>query len=82
MKNWYIYKGNGDCFDSQNYRRITKKTAPSCVNGCKICAVLLKEKTSVPSKSFSTKLMQHMIDAIASGLPQPSEEPKVLLKNC
>ncbi len=82
MKNWYVYKGTGDYFDSHNYRRIAKKATPSCVNGCKICAVLLNDKALTPSKPFSDKLMQHMVDSIASGLPQPFENPKVRLKNC
>lgn len=82
MKNWYVYKGNGDYFDSQNYRRIAKGAIPSCITGCKICAVLLKEKSLTPSKSFSNKLMQYMIEAIATGLPQPDEKPRVVLKNC
>lgn len=81
MKNWYVYKGTGDYFDSQNYRRMRKKAEPSCVTGCKICAVLLKEKSAIPSKSFSDKLMHYMIDAIASGLSQPFDQPQVLLKN-
>lgn len=82
MKNWYAYTGNGDYFDSQNYRRIAKRTNPSCVNGCKICAVLLKDKSLTPSKSFSNKLVQEMINAIATGLPQPCEMPRVVMKNC
>lgn len=82
MKNWYVYKGSGDYFDSQNYRRIAKGAIPSCITGCKICAVLLKDKSLTPRKSFSNKLMQYMIEAIATGLPQPDEIPRVLLKNC
>ncbi|WP_316841478.1 hypothetical protein [Pedobacter gandavensis] len=81
MKKWYVYKGTGDYFDSNNYRKLHKHSSISCVNGGKICAVLLKDKASIPSNSFSNKLMKHMVDAIASGLPQPCDQPQVLMKN-
>lgn len=65
-RNWYAYIGMGDPTLASSYSFST--VVPTCVNGCKICAVLAPG-TATPT--LSTNLRAYIIAGLVTSMQQP-----------
>ena len=69
---WYAYNGVGDPFLISSYFLATVK--PSCINGCKICAIYAPNCGPTPSV-LSTNMRTYIANIIISCIAQPNTLP-------
>jgi hypothetical protein len=75
-KQWYVYI-YGNPLNPESYQLVT--VTPRCVNGKNICAIYADGYEGQPF-DFSNKLITHIANAIATGLPQPAgADPKIVV---
>ncbi|MET4142841.1 hypothetical protein ABIB30_005254 [Pedobacter sp. UYP1] len=82
-KAWYVYDGMGSPFLISSYNFIGNK--PTCVNGCKVCAIYAPNGGPTPSV-LSNNIRLYIINLMASPISQPTEpvgtKNYVYGKNC
>lgn len=84
-RKWFIYNGQtGGQLNPLNYFYTTINPPVCPPVGQAICAIygVYKIGSGINPENFSTRLSQYVIDALASGTPQPPppHQPYVLVK--
>lgn len=70
---WYLYVGAGNPLLPSSY--VLSPGVPSCMTGSTICGINSPAGGFFPFGPFSPNLINYILSAMATGVPQPQTPP-------